>query len=391
MDFVLQIGLALGLLSFCLLILQVILTSRLKTIENIFALDRLTNYHKYLGIIIGTLLTIHITIMISKIEFENFAIDMGQWAYGIVIVNIILALSFPAFGLDYNIWRMTHKTPPLIILFAFIHSYLIGPQLQNIPMKIFWWLLLAIAVFVFLYRNVYIPLFFRKIYNIQSINSEIHNTYTLTYIPQKGKRFEYKPGQFLFLKLKRPGRQSQWHPFTISSSPTQGDILQNTIKQSGNYTNTINQTLKTDKAIIEGPYGRFSILNIDAKSFLFIAGGVGITPMMSMMRYLRDTGDPSAVMLLYANKKIEDIIFKSELEKLPSNFKVVHVMSNESPEYKGFKGHISMEIIEEVAGNILNEADVFVCGPPMMMKKALLILKQLKVPSARIHYERFSI
>jgi predicted ferric reductase len=242
-----------------------------------------------------------------------------------------------------------------------------------------------------LYRNFYIPVFFRRIYNVQSVTQETHNTFTLTYVPEKGKRFDYKPGQFLFLKLKRPGRKTEWHPFTISSSPTQGDFLQNTIKQSGNYTDTINQTLTTDKAIIEGPYGRFSFLNIDAKSFLFIAGGVGITPMMSMIRYLRDTNDSRAVVLLYANRKIEDIIFKNELEQLHANFNVVHVMSNEAENYPGYKGHISMEIIEKSAKNILNEADVFLCGPPVMMKKALLILKQLKVPSSWIHYERFSI
>jgi predicted ferric reductase len=187
MDFLLKIALALGLISFCLLILQVILTSRLKPIENIFALDRLTNYHKILGIIIGVFLTIHISIMISVIKFENFAIDMGQWAYGIAIVNIIFALTFASFGIDYNIWRISHKTPHLIIIFAFIHSYLIGPQLQNIPMKIFWWVLLAIALLVFLYRNFYVPVFFRKIYSIESIKQEIHNTFTLTYRPQKGK------------------------------------------------------------------------------------------------------------------------------------------------------------------------------------------------------------
>jgi predicted ferric reductase len=191
--------------------------------------------------------------------------------------------------------------------------------------------------------------------------------------------------------LKRPGRQSQWHPFTISSSPTQGDFLQNTIKKSGNYTNTIDQTLTTDKAIIEGPYGRFSFLNIDAKSFLFIAGGVGITPLMSMIRYLRDTNDGRQVVLLYANRKVEDIIFKQELEQLPANFKIIHIMSNETENYQGYKGHISMQIIEETAKDILNQADVILCGPPMMMKKALEILKELKVPSSRIHYERFSI
>jgi 3-phenylpropionate/trans-cinnamate dioxygenase ferredoxin reductase subunit len=391
MDLILEIGLAFGVISFCLLILQVILTSRWKPLERFFALDHLTNYHKLFGMLIGFTLTCHIIIMISKIKFENIAIDLGEWAYAIALINITLAFLFPSFGLDYNIWRISHKSTHFIIVLAFIHSYLIGPQIQIPAVRIFWWFLLLVWLSVFLYRNFYIPVFMRKIYNIESIRQETHNTFTLTYLPQKGNRFDYKPGQFLFLKLKRPGRKSELHPFTISSSPTQGDFLQNTIKQSGNYTNTIDQTLITDKAIIEGPYGKFSFLNTKSKSLLFIAGGVGITPLMSMIRYLRDTKDSRQVILLYANRTIEDIIFKQELEELPANFKIVHIMSNEDEKFQGIKGHITKDVIAQSAKEILNEADVFICGPPAMMQKALSILKELKVPLSRIHYERFSI
>ncbi|OHB51546.1 MAG: hypothetical protein A2Y10_11800 [Planctomycetes bacterium GWF2_41_51] len=391
MNIILKTGLALGLISFCLLILQIVLTCRFKPLERIFGLDRLTNFHRYLGIIIGLLLTTHIIIMLSLIKVQNFAIVMGQIAYGIAFVNIVLALSFEAFGMDYNVWRVIHKMMPIVVVAAFIHSYLIGPDLQNAGMRILWWVLLTVFAMAVLLRNFYIPLFIRKKYNIKSIEQVTHNTFTLTYLPEKGNRFEYKPGQFLFLKLRRPGRKSETHPFTISSSPTQGGFLQNTIKQSGNYTNTINQTFISDKAVIEGPYGKFSFLYTKSKSLLFIAGGVGITPIMSMIRYLRDTNDKRRVVVLYANRAFNDIIFKTEMENLPGNFKVVHILSDAEKDWKGLKGHITKNIIEENAQDILPEADVFLCGPPKMMETMVNYLKDLKVPSTKIHYERFTI
>lgn len=391
MNIILKTGLAFGLISFCLLILQVILTCRFKPLERIFGLDRLTNFHKQLGITIGLLLTSHVIIMLSLIRISNFAVHMGQLAYGILFVTVVFALSFEAFGMDYNIWRTSHKTAPLIVFAAFMHSYIIGPDLQSVEMKILWWGLLSLAVIAISYRNFYIPLFVRKKYIIKSIEQVTHNTFTLTYLPEKGKRFDYKPGQFLFLKLKRPGRKSETHPFTISSSLTQGDFLQNTIKQSGNYTNTINQTVTSDKAVIEGPYGRFSFLYTQSKSLLFIAGGVGITPIMSMVRYLRDKNDKRQVVLLYGNRDVNDIIFKKELESLPENFKIVHILSDAGENWQGLKGHITKDIIEENAKTILVETDVFLCGPPVMMQKIVSYLKELKIPSSRIHYERFSI
>ncbi|OQA01156.1 MAG: Phenol hydroxylase P5 protein [Planctomycetes bacterium ADurb.Bin401] len=391
MSILLKTGLALGIISFCLLILQVVLTCRFKPLERIFGLDRLTNFHKNLGIAIGLLLTAHITIMLSLIKGQNFAIAMGQTAYGIAFANIVLALSFEAFGMDYNVWRVIHKMMPLVVLAAFIHSYLIGPDLRNAGMKILWWTLLGICAIAVLYRNLYIPLFRRKKYDIKSIEQVTHNTFTLTYLPQKGKRFVYIPGQFLFLKLIRPGRKSETHPFSISSSPTQGDLLQNTIKQSGNYTNTIDQTLVSDKAIIEGPYGRYSFLKTPSKSLLFIAGGVGITPIMSMIRYLRDTDDKRQAVLLNSNRAYNDIIFKTELENLPANFRVVHVLSDAEKDWNGLKGRITKNIIEENSRDILSDADVFLCGPPKMMQMMVNHLRELKVPKARVHYERFTI
>jgi predicted ferric reductase len=195
----------------------------------------------------------------------------------------------------------------------------------------------------------------------------------------------------MFLKLKRPGRLSEIHPFTISASSLQPDIIEATIKKSGNFTNTIDQTRPGDIGLIEAPFGTFSIVNFDIEKFLFIAGGVGITPIMSMLRYLRDTKDTRPVILLYGNKTESDIIFHEELSKLPANVKVVHILSRPEGNWQGPKGHITIELIQRYAGEILSQADIFVCGPVQMMDTVINSLKNAAVHPKRIHSERFTV
>lgn len=194
----------------------------------------------------------------------------------------------------------------------------------------------------------------------------------------------------MFLKLKRPGRKSEIHPFTIAAPPTY-DHLQATIKQSGNFTDTIDRTKTTDTAFIEGPYGQFSFLNFPDKPLLMIARGVGITPIMSMIRYLRDTEDGRTVILLYGNQTAKDIIFRKEMENLSDNFTVVHTLADVDEDWNGLKGFITKEMIAEYAQPILDKAEVFLCGPPPMMNKFIAYSKELNIPGARIHYERFTI
>jgi ferredoxin-NADP reductase len=233
--------------------------------------------------------------------------------------------------------------------------------------------------------------FMRRKVNISSVRQETHDTYTLTFEPQDGEPIHRNPGQFMFLKLVRPGRTSELHPFTISCSPLDNRILQASIKKSGDFTNTIDQTKPGDTGRIEAAFGRFSYVYHRPEKILFIAGGVGITPIMSMLRCLRDTADGREVVLLYGNNAEQDIIFREEIEKLSDNFKVVHVLNKAGEQWQGERGYVTKELIEKYAGDILKQAHVYLCGPPVMMDKVLSALRSLNVEGKRIHYERFTI
>ncbi len=392
------LGLDAGLLGFSLLVLQFVLSARIPILERPFGLDAVMGFHKSMGILAGVLILLHpILIALGDGSWSLFRLDtpwpitLGKVAFVLLVLTILLALFFAHVGMDYNVWRVFHKGAILVVFLGFIHALLVGPDLQSSEMRAYWITLFAVAVLLFLFRNVYIPLWGRRRFRVAAVERESHDTWTLAFEPEDDTLLVNRPGQFWFVSLKRPGRRSEQHPFTISSSPTSARGLTSTIKESGNFTQTIGQTQPGDKALIEGPFGRFSLVNYPAQAFLFIAGGVGITPIISMLRYLCDTNDTRPAVLIYGNKTENDILFKNELSDMSGHVKVVHILSSPEAGWEGPKGYIATDVIRSEASPLLEKADVFLCGPPVMMKKVLQSLKQLDVPGVRTHYERFTI
>jgi len=396
-NFLTELGKAAGLMGFALLTLQVALSARLKPVDGPFGLDVVMQFHKSMAIFAGILVLAHpLLLAAGGFGWSLFSLDMpwqitlGKIALALLVLTVGFALMFKKIGIEYQLWRYAHKGAILIVVVGFAHSLVIGSDLQHTGVKVYWWLLLAMAVGLFAYRNIYVPLLGRRRYEVVTVDSETHDTYTLAMEPEDGKEMPHLPGQFMFLRLDRPGRPSEEHPFTISSRPGR-DVLTATIKESGDFTNTIGQTRDGDGARLEAPYGRFSYQFHNPRKFLFIAGGVGITPIHSMLGHLRDTGDQRPGVLIYGNKREEDILFRDELEKLPDHIKVAHVLSRASDDWDGYRGFVTRDIIRDEAAHVLDEADVYLCGPPVMMDMVIDELRGLDVPDARIHYERFAL
>lgn len=397
-SFLNELGKGAGMLGFALLALQVALSARLRLLDAPFGLDVVMQFHKGMAILAGALLLSHpFLLALGEDRWYLFTpgagwqVNLGQTGLLILILIILCALFFGKLGIQYQVWRHSHKAAVAVVVIGFAHSLFIGPDLQRLGIRLYWLALLGMAVGLFLFRNVFVPLWGRRRFKVVSVERETHDTFTVSLEPQDGRPLPHSPGQFMWLKLRRPGRPSEEHPFTISSSPTREPPLTATIKESGDFTNTIGLTRPGDTAGVEAPYGRFSFVHHEPKAFLFIAGGVGITPILSMLRYLKDAGNRRQAVLIYGNKTEADIIRRAELDDMPGNVKVVHVLSRAGTEWQGLKGYITQDVIQRQAGEVLAEADVYVCGPPPMMDIVVSSVRGLGVPDRRIHYERFAI
>jgi len=121
---------------------------------------------------------------------------------------------------------------------------------------------------------------------------ETHDVTTLVLSPEHDSGFSYLPGQCMFLTPLSHEVPREEHPFIISSSPAVRKVISATIKASGEFTRQAGCLSQGDRVLVDGPYGNFSFLARSYTSrFVFIAGGVAVTPLMSMLRFLRDTSD----------------------------------------------------------------------------------------------------
>jgi ferredoxin-NADP reductase len=202
----------------------------------------------------------------------------------------------------------------------------------------------------------------------------------------------YKPGQFMQVILK-PGDKkfSRW--LSISNSPTENGYLEFTKKITESSFSLIIDNLKeSDELFIKYPFGKFTFEG-EYDKIAYLSGGIGITPIRSMIKYIVDKNLGTDVCLIYANRTKADIAFKDDFDKMQQEYgklRVEHVLSEEDPSWQGRCGLICPELIEECIADY-KERKFYICGPPSMveaMKK--IITDDLKLSDDVIFTENFA-
>ncbi len=206
--------------------------------------------------------------------------------------------------------------------------------------------------------------------------------------------FTYLPGQFLTVSIDVEGKAVK-RGYTIASSPTQQDYAEITVKheEKGVVSGFLHQRVNEgDLLEFSGPSGAFTFSGRECKCILLIGGGVGITPLMSVLRYLMDRSWSGDIFLIYGVKTPRDIIFREELEYLQRrhpNLKVVITVSRpEGTGWTGPIGHINKELIVQTVPDVATRY-VHICGPVSLMETVKTLLKELGVPLGRIKTEAF--
>lgn len=232
---------------------------------------------------------------------------------------------------------------------------------------------------------------------VGSIVVETPSVKTLRLLPASGGGvlpFTFVPGQFLNVAFWIGGARMN-RSYSISSSPTQREYVEVTVRREprGAVSRHIVDLLRVGGVIeASGPVGKFTFDGTEAASIVLIAGGVGITPMMSVARYLTERAWPGDIYFLYACKAPTDFIFANEiasLQRAHPNLHVTVVMSRaEGTDWKGPRGHITKELLAQTVPNIASRR-LHLCGPPTMMDAIKAALTELGVPSEQVKTEAF--
>jgi len=228
---------------------------------------------------------------------------------------------------------------------------------------------------------------------LEQIEQQTHDTKTLRFQIPKERQLRAKPGQFLTFQWTIDG-QRVMRSYTVSSSPIHGNYVEITPKrmENGCVSVFLNDRAKPGLRVeASGPYGRFYFDETLHKSIVLIAAGSGITPMISMLRYIEDLKLATSVTLLYCVRTAADIIFQSELARLArslSHFKYEVCLSQPDPAWKGRSGRLTEECVSQNVTD-LNAPTFFLCGPKGFMDNARQILSSLRVQQERILQESF--
>lgn len=214
--------------------------------------------------------------------------------------------------------------------------------------------------------------------------------------PVNHKGFRFMPGQFAWLTAWKTPFSDSEHPFTIASSAERKDAIEMSIKSLGRFTSKIRQLKPGDKVFVDGPYGYYSVNRYpETKRLVLITGGIGVTPVMSMLRTMADRGDKRPVTLFYCNQEWDTLTFREEVEELQKrlNMKVIYTIERPPQDWQGEKGFLNSTILNNYLPPEWKSdgTEVFLCGPMPMLNAVEKALMASGFKESRIHTERFAL
>lgn len=217
---------------------------------------------------------------------------------------------------------------------------------------------------------------------------------TMSFIFDKPVGFDFQPGQFAqwAFPVEMCDERCNKRPFSIATSPTE-DYLMMTTRRGVSALKKAMETFSPGISIqAVGPLGRF-VLTEDSSTILMIAGGIGITPLRSMIKNALDKKTNHQITLLYFNKSVDEIIYQNELQewmKQSEKITIIEILTDETnipPDWQGRVGRVTEQMIQEF---LTPEIQVFTCGPKPMVDAIRLMLKTIGFPEEKVHREDFS-
>jgi predicted ferric reductase len=330
-------------------------------------------------------------ILISAESAAMFLLPDSDWPKNLGIISLLLMIvlivvtMFSAFR--YQALRLFHQVLGFAMFIGALHALLIPSDIsRSTPLKIYMLTLAGSAIAAYLYRTVFGKIFVKKFsYSVVAVN-KIKDDVTEIVMQALIKKMQYIPGQFIFISFEYGNISSEVHPFSITSAPHE-DNLRITIKSLGDYTSAVSSLKVGAIAKIEGPFGKFSYLNSHSKDQVWVAGGIGVTPFLNMMRNIKHSpSNKYSIHMYYCTKTEQELVFLDEFVEASRSiegFKLIPYCSEQ-------KGFLTAKNIEELSGNV-QEKDFFICGPPVMMNSLKEQLLKLGIQKYKLHLEEFKL
>ena len=406
-----QLSVGMGLLATSLLVCAVVLPSRVRSLTRTLGIDGVLGIHRFIGLAVTLLVGLHIILVLAAKPGNVALFDIlhapnrARAAVGATVaLAALVALTVLRRRLRqrYEVWRWAHLAlAGSVLVLSALHIWWLNHLVRDTAMRALFTVLAVTALGVLGYRWLWLPIFGpRREYVVRELRTETSTVSTLVLEPrrdrhQRGYRtLAFAPGQFAWIRLN-PSIGAQEHPFTIASSAHLGLWTEFTIRHSGDFTNELRQLRPGSPVWVDGPHGAFTLDLRRCTGLVMIAGGVGITPMMSMLRTLAHRRDRRPHRLVVVARTLDELLFRAELSELQQrlDLTVVELLRSPPPSWTGASGAVDEDLLTALLPGAFrrNQLDYYLCGPPAMVTDVLTVLDGLDVPQPRIHTEQFDL
>jgi predicted ferric reductase len=393
---------ALGFVGLAMMGLEIMLVARFQAIAAPFGQDALLQFHRQIGYAGLAFVLVHVALSADWAMVAD--LDSGatplQVRFGVLAVVALLVLVGTSvwrrrLRLSYEVWQGMHGALAITaIVTALIHVLLVDYYVDAFWKKVLWSVMSGAFVGLLLWVRALKPLQLRRRpWTIERVVPERANTTTLVLRPDGHPGLHFAPGQFAWFSIGRSPFSLTHHPFSFASSSEDADGVSISVKALGDFTATFSQLRPGTRVYVDGPHGVFSIDRDEGPGFAFIAGGVGITGVLSMLRTMADRADVRPAVLFYANRDAESVAFLDELDELAGRLRlrIVHVLERAPEDFDGETGYVTADVLRRhLPSRGYRRTQYFICGPEPMMDAVEAALTGLGVPTERIHTERFS-
>ncbi|WP_027499834.1 ferredoxin reductase family protein [Rhodococcus sp. UNC363MFTsu5.1] len=401
--FLTDFSVALGFVGLSMMGMQFALVARFQAAAAPFGEDALVQFHWQVSYVALAFVLAHpILLQVAGIDIVGLLnLAQAPWRARFAVTSTVLLLVIIATSIwrrrlriRYELWQVIHGVAAVVVVaFALTHVLLVGYYVDNAWKKWLWAVMTVALMSLLLWVRVIRPLMrLRRPWEIARVTPERGDACTVTLQPVGHNGFRFEPGQFGWLMVDRSPFAVTAHPFSFSSSAEERESVQMTIKSLGDFTASVGTLTPGARAYLDGPHGVFTPDRNEGPGFVLIAGGVGITPMISILRTMADRGDRRPQVLYYASRSEDDITFDEELEELRRrlDLTIVHIIERPSAGWEGERGFLDRDILARHLPARHQSMQYFICGPAPMLAAVEDALTALGVPAERLHTERFN-
>ncbi|MEU6371842.1 ferredoxin reductase family protein [Streptomyces sp. NPDC046909] len=387
-----------GLYGALLMAFQLVLVARLPWLDRRIGMDRLTSWHRWTGFgIVWTLLAHLVFIAFGYAEDSDVGpigtvVDLAETTEGVLralvafaIILVVGAVSarYARRRLAYETWHFIHLYTYVAVVLAFTHQVAVGTSFTSSDAATaYWYGVWGVALGSVVLGRLVLPLWrnVRHQFRVEAVVPESDNVVSIYVTGRDLDKLPARAGQFFLWRFLTKDRWWQANPFSLSAAPD-GRTLRLTAKVAGDGTAALRHLKVGTRVFAEGPYGAFTALHRTRPEAVLIAGGVGVTPIRALLEELH-----GHAVVIYRVATDRDAVLYDELRELAlAKGAELHLVTGPVAPDKLAPAEL-LRMVPDIT-----DRDVFLCGPPPMMNAVLGSLRELNVPKAQTHFERFSL